>query len=71
MAMNAREERGILIAAKCKIEKQPRNRYLVPSQSKPGTRYVVEPKYPCCDCPDFQERGETCKHLFACLPFGE
>ena len=63
--MNARQQRGLVIAATCTIEKQARNRYLVPSQSKKGTRYVVEPTYPCCDCPDFEEHGETCKHLFA------
>ena len=64
--MNARQERGLVIAATCKIEKQPRNRYLVPSQSKNGVRYVVEPQYPCCDCPDFQDRdGTPCKHLYA------
>jgi len=64
--MDARQQRGMVIAATCKIEKQPRNRYLVPSQSKKGVRYVVEPQYPCCDCPDFQDRdGTPCKHLYA------
>ena len=63
--MSTRQERGLAIATGCKIEKKSRNRYMVPSQSKAGARYVVEPTYPCCDCPDFQEHGETCKHLFA------
>lgn len=64
--MDARQKRGLVFAATCKIEKQPRNRYLVPSQSKNGVRYVVEPQYPCCDCPDFQDRdGTPCKHLYA------
>lgn len=41
-AMTPREERGLVIAAKCKIEKGERGRYLVPSQSKYGSRYDVE-----------------------------
>jgi transposase/predicted nucleic acid-binding Zn finger protein len=64
--VDARQERGLVIAATCTIEKQGRGRYLVPSQSKNGLRYVVEPQYPCCDCPDFQDRdGTPCKHLYA------
>jgi transposase len=63
--MSTRQERGQVIATTCKIEKKARNVYLVPSQSKPGARYYVEPTSPCCDCKDFEERGEPCKHIFA------
>jgi predicted nucleic acid-binding Zn finger protein len=64
--MDARKQRGLVIAATCVIEKEKRGRWLVPSQSKKGVRYVVQPQYPCCDCPDFQDRdGTPCKHLFA------
>lgn len=64
--MTPREERGILIAAKCKIEKaKVRGSYYVPSQSKGGTHYLVDPACPHCDCPDFQEMGLKCKHVFA------
>src|SRR5947207_3594237 len=63
--MDAREQRGLVIAATCKIEKAQRGAYYVPSQSKAGTRYRVEPDFPRCDCPDFREMGLTCKHLYA------
>lgn len=65
MVANARQERGLFIAATCKIEKKAKNQYLVPSQSRPGARYYVEPTSPRCDCKDFEERGEPCKHIFA------
>lgn len=63
--MNPREQRGLVIAAKCRIEKTTHGAYFVPSQSSAGMRYRVEPMRNCCDCPDFKDRGETCKHLFA------
>jgi transposase len=63
--MDARQQRGQVIATTCKIEKKARNIYLVPSQSVPGARYYVEPTSPRCDCKDFEERGEACKHIFA------
>lgn len=63
--MSTRQERGMVIATTCKIEKKARNIYLVPLQSRPGARYYVEPTSPRCDCPDFEERGEPCKHVFA------
>ena len=63
--MTPREERGLVIAAKCKIENAGRGRWFVPSQSKVGSRYTVEPTFPRCNCPDFEERRDICKHLFA------
>ena len=63
--MDAREQRGLVIAAKCKIEKAQRGAYYVPSQSRSGTRYRVEPAAGRCDCPDHSELGLTCKHIHA------
>ena len=63
--MTPREERGMVIAATCKIEKKAMGVYLVPSQTRPSARYYVEPMSPRCDCKDFEERGEPCKHVFA------
>lgn len=63
--MDAREERGLAIAAKCRIEKTKQGRYYVPSQSVGGMKYQVEPKKPWCDCPDFETRGVVCKHIYA------
>lgn len=61
--MNAREERGLVIAALCKLNRTPEG-WLVPSQS--GEKiYQVDPVKQTCTCPDHTERGEKCKHLYA------
>jgi len=60
--MNAREERGLVIAALCKLNHTP-DGWLVPSQS--GERiYQVDPQQQTCSCPD-DEAGFKCKHLYA------
>src|SRR5688500_7486566 len=61
--MNAREERGLVIAAMCKLNKT-RDGWLVPSQSGTGV-YTCNVQSMTCTCPDFQERGGKCKHLYA------
>lgn len=38
--------------------------WVVPSQSGRG-KYVVEPDATTCTCPDYEARGDKCKHLFA------
>ncbi|HVS36167.1 MAG TPA: SWIM zinc finger family protein [Gemmataceae bacterium] len=61
--MNAREERGLVIAALCKLNKTP-DGWLVPSQS--GTAiYRVNVDKQTCTCPDHTESGFKCKHLYA------
>jgi transposase len=61
--MNAREERGLVIAAMCKLN-QAGDAWLVPSQS--GERiYQVNVRLQTCTCPDHQEGGFKCKHLYA------
>src|SRR5262245_58560242 len=66
--MNEREQRGILIAAKCRIVRKG-HRWSVPSQSGPGEYFVdLEPENsaePRCTCPDHELRGHRCKHIFA------
>lgn len=62
--MDAREERGLQIAATCKIEKNKLG-WKVPSQSGNGTYMVnLDHGNPFCTCPDF-EKGHKCKHIFA------
>jgi len=63
--MNDREQRGMVIAALCKLE-QKGGVWLVPSQSGNG-RYTVCPdtENPHCTCPDHETRGGKCKHIFA------
>ena len=62
--MDAREERGLIIANTAKIEKTPVG-WKVPSQSGNGS-YIVNPDHghPFCSCPDF-EKGNVCKHIHA------
>jgi SWIM zinc finger len=61
----ARKQRGAEIAAQNKIRHTP-NGYLVPSQSGWGKyAVIVEGPKPKCTCPDFELRGEPCKHIFA------
>jgi len=61
--MNPREERGLIIAALCKLNHGPEG-WLVPSQS--GERiYTVNPTAQTCTCPDHTESGQKCKHLYA------
>lgn len=63
--MDAREERGMQIAATCKIEKNKLG-WKVPSQSGNGS-YVVslDGGEPFCTCPDFETRHQPCKHIHA------
>ncbi|MBI1762817.1 MAG: transposase [Acidobacteria bacterium] len=61
-----RKERGLVIAAKCKITQQG-NTWKVPSQSGYAAYYFVnpDPKSPRCTCPDFEKREAKCKHIYA------
>src|SRR5579862_700757 len=60
-----RQEKGLEIAATAKLQRKGRA-WLVPSQSGKG-RYTVIPDdaEPFCSCPDHEEGGHKCKHLFA------
>jgi transposase len=63
--MNAREERGLVIAATQKLVQKGKV-WLVPSQSGKG-KYTVcpDPESPYCSCPDHESTGQPCKHLYA------
>jgi transposase len=63
--MDPREQRGIIIAAMCRIDRQ-NGAWIVPSQSAPERKYTVKLEgngY--CTCPDCAEGGFTCKHIRA------
>ncbi len=65
MAISEREQRGLAIAALCKIDKQD-GAWLVPSQSGNGKYKVFhDGAAPRCTCPDFETRNQKCKHIFA------
>lgn len=62
--MNPREQRGLVIAALCKLNKTNEG-WLVPSQSGAERIYRVNVEAQTCTCPDHQEAGFKCKHLYA------
>ena len=62
--MNAREQRGMAIAATCKLTRESGS-WRVPSQSANEKVYRVNPVHQTCSCLDHIETGEKCKHLFA------
>jgi transposase len=64
--VEAREQRGIIIAARFNIKQKDR-RWLVPSQTDSGKKYsvCVDEGHTFCTCPDHEETGQTCKHIYA------
>ena len=60
-----RKQRGAVIASGKQIRKTPKG-YIVPSQSGQGKyAVIVDGDKPTCTCPDFESRGEPCKHVWA------
>src|SRR5260370_6252457 len=62
--MTPREERGLVISALCKLTKKG-GQWFVPSQSSQDKKYIVDHDHETCTCPDHQETGFVCKHVFA------
>jgi transposase len=64
--MEPREERGLVIAATKRITKKD-GKWLVPSQENASRKYTVchNENHSTCTCPDFEERGCACKHVYA------
>ena len=64
--MNTRKLKGEQIAKTMQIKREGLDKWLVPSQSGNGT-YVVNRigENFKCGCPDFQNRGQACKHIYA------
>lgn len=63
--MDAREQRGLIIAATCKLKRTSDGAWLVPSQSNTEKVYRVDVDAKTCTCPDHLEGGFTCKHYHA------
>lgn len=65
--MDAREERGLIIAATCRLNRMSDGTYLVPSQTKAGevAAYRVNLEAKSCTCLDYTDGGFTCKHYYA------
>jgi transposase len=62
--MEPREQRGLVIAALCRLSQQD-GHWLVPSQSSGDKKYLVDLGRGRCTCPDHVESGFKCKHLYA------
>ena len=67
--MDAREQRGLIIAATCRLNRLSDGTWLVPSQSSNSetAAYRVNLEMKTCTCPDHKEGGHTCKHYYAAL----
>lgn len=63
MGIDAREQRGMVIAETCTI-RQEGKLWRVPSQSGNGT-YSVSLSRTFCTCPDHTDTGLVCKHIHA------
>jgi Transposase DDE domain len=65
--MDARESRGLELAARFNIRKQKNGSWKVPSAAGNGIKYtvVIHGKAQSCSCPDHCEGGHKCKHIFA------
>ena len=64
--MNAREERGLIIAATCRLNRKPDGTWLVPSQtSRETVAYSVNLETKACTCLDCTDGGFVCKHYYA------
>jgi transposase len=66
-AVDGRRQRGLELAATAVIVLRRKNEWDVPSQSLTGTYRVIkhdDGRFR-CNCPDFELRGQTCKHGFA------
>ena len=62
--LDARQQRGLVIAATLPIKQQSGAVYDVPSQSLAG-KYRVDGNARTCSCPDFELRQKPCKHVYA------
>jgi hypothetical protein len=64
--MDAREQRGLEIAATVKLRRKG-SAWMVPSQTGKGDMYTVDLKGegPTCSCPDHEIRRMKCKHIHA------
>ena len=64
--MTPREERGLVIAATCRLNRNADGTWRVPSQTnREAVFYTVKLETKSCTCPDCIEGGFVCKHYFA------
>jgi transposase len=64
--MDPRQERGLIIAATCRLNRLDDGTWVVPSQTnRDGGTYRVNLHTKTCTCKDHVEGGFTCKHFYA------
>jgi hypothetical protein len=64
--VDPRQQRGLVIAATCRLNRLDDGTWLVPSQTnRDGSTYRVNLQTKTCTCPDHVEGGFTCKHYYA------
>ncbi len=64
--MTPREQRGLIIAATCRLHRNDDGTWRVPSQTNPTVVfYTVNLETKVCTCPDCTEGGFVCKHYHA------
>ena len=67
-ATDGRKQRGLALAATARIIRKGMATFSVPSQTVIATRYTVVQENSeqfICNCPDYELRGQTCKHGYA------
>jgi hypothetical protein len=63
--MTPREERGLIIAATCRLHRNDDGTWSVPSQTHAETVYRVNLHTKSCTCLDCTDGGFVCKHYYA------
>lgn len=63
--MDARQEKGRLLANDKRIKLVAGDTWLVPSQSQNSGGYTVDVAEGTCSCPDYELRRTKCKHQWA------
>ncbi len=63
--MDARQEKGLVLAKHKGIRHVAGPTWVVPSQSNEQTAYHVNLDEASCSCPDYELRRPKCKHFFA------
>jgi hypothetical protein len=63
--LDTRQIKGMEIAAMFRITKKDDGSWLVPSQAGAGRYLVKVGDAPHCTCPDYEQRGGKCKHIWA------
>lgn len=65
--LTTRQQRAFAIvrALRARIERLAGPRWIVPSQTDPASKYVVNVDARTCTCRDHEDRGVACKHVLA------